>query len=138
MDLAGLLEFVRSHRLAVQASVSTAGAAQAALVGFAVSDRFEIVFDTLDSTRKIANLRRNPRVALVIGWEGEKSAQIDGIADEPSGAELDRIRAVYFEAWPDGRDRLAWPGITHVRVRPTWARYSDYSVAPPQIVEFHL
>jgi hypothetical protein len=23
-----------------------------------------------------------------------------------------------------------------VRVRPTWIRYSDYNVAPPQIVEF--
>jgi len=39
-----LLEFLRLHRLAVQASVSAIGGAQAAIVGFAVTDQFEIVF----------------------------------------------------------------------------------------------
>jgi hypothetical protein len=28
-----------------------------------------------------------------------------------------------------------WPGLIYVRVRPTWIRYSDYNVDPPQIVE---
>jgi hypothetical protein len=36
---------MRLHRLAVQASVSTAGVPQAAIVGFAVTDQFEIVFE---------------------------------------------------------------------------------------------
>lgn len=67
MNPGALLEFLRIHRLAVQSSVSAAGAAQAAIVGFAVTDRFEIVFDTLATTRKARNLRQNPRVALVIG-----------------------------------------------------------------------
>lgn len=35
-----------------------------------------------------------------------------------------------------GRDRLAWPGIIHLRVRPTWLRYSDFSHDPPVITEF--
>jgi len=35
--------------------------------GVGVTDQFEIVFDTLASTRKAQNLRRNPRIALVIG-----------------------------------------------------------------------
>jgi hypothetical protein len=26
--------------------------------------------------------------------------------------------------------------LIYVRVRPTWIRYSDYNVTPPQIVEF--
>jgi hypothetical protein len=29
-----------------------------------------------------------------------------------------------------------WPGLIYVRARPTWIRYSDYNVDPPQIVEF--
>jgi len=33
MDIKGLLEFLRRHRLAVQASVSAAGSPQAAVVG---------------------------------------------------------------------------------------------------------
>lgn len=27
-------------------------------------------------------------------------------------------------------------GLIYIRVRPTWIRYSDYNVDPPQIVEF--
>jgi PPOX class probable F420-dependent enzyme len=137
MTRAELLAFLRTHRLAVQATVSPAGAPQAAIVGFAVSDDLEIVFDTLSTTRKVENLRREPRVALVVGWDDERTAQIEGPADEPQGAELDRLKRVYFAAWPDGPEREAWPGITYVRVRPTWVRYSDFRQRPPRIVELN-
>ena len=139
MSTAYLLEFLRRHRLAVQASVTPAGAPQAAVVGYAVTDLFEIVFDTLDSSRKGQNLRRNNRIALVIGGlaEGEEQTiQYEGIADEPAGEELERLKQVYYAAWPDGPSRLAWAGLTYVRVRPTWVRYSNFNLNPPQIVEF--
>jgi hypothetical protein len=140
MNTSDLLEFIRRHRLAVQASVSPASAPQAAVVGYAVTDLFEIVFDTLDSSRKGQNLRRNNRIAFVIGGlvEGEeRTVQYEGIADEPSGEELDRLKQVYYAAWPDGPSRLSWPGLTYVRVRPTWIRYSDFNANPPEIVEFN-
>ncbi|WP_455351307.1 pyridoxamine 5'-phosphate oxidase family protein [Streptomyces sp. SYSU K217416] len=130
-----LIWFLRRHKLAIQASVTPDGAPQAAVVGFAVSDGLEIVFDTVETTRKYRNLRADPRIALVIGWGDEVTAQIEGVADFPTGSELERIRACYFSAWPDGRDRLTWPGITHVRVRPTWVRLSDFTRDPPLIVE---
>ena len=139
MDSTHLLQFLRQHRLAVQASVSATESPQAAVVGFAVTDQFEIVFDTLDSTRKAQNLRRHPRIALVIGGVNagdEQTVQYEGIADEPSGAELERLKAVYYGVYPDGRSRLEWSGLIYVRVRPTWIRYSDYNVHPPKIVEF--
>jgi general stress protein 26 len=129
-----LIAFLRQHKLAVEASVAPGGRPQAAVVGYAVSDSLELVFDTVSATRKCQNLRANPHVALVIGWD-EITAQIEGVADFPEGDELARIRQCYFAAYPDGRDRLAWPGITHVRVRPTWVRYSDYTKDPPYIVE---
>ncbi len=138
MEQSDLLRFLRLHRLAVEATVAPNGSPQAAVVGYAVSDDLEIVFDTLRSTRKCQNLVRDPRVALVVGWDDEITAQIEGIADLPQGAELDRIRECYFTAYPDGRDRLAWEGITHVRVRPTWVRYSDFTQDPPRIVELDL
>jgi hypothetical protein len=126
MTRAGLLAFLRRHRLCVQASVSDAGAPQAAVVGFGVSDDLEIVFDTLDTSRKVKNVRAEPRIALVVGWDDEQTVQIDGIADEPTGPELEHIKRVYFAAYPDGPERQEWKGITYVRVRPTWARYSDF------------
>jgi len=90
-----------------------------------VSDELEIIFDTVDTTRKYQNLRANPRIALVI-HDDQRTAQVEGVADFPTGAELDRIREIYFAVYPDGRDRLNWAGITHFRVRPIWARYSDF------------
>lgn len=100
-----------------------------------MSDRLELVFDTLENTRKYVNLTADPRVALVIGWDDAITAQIEGVADVPSGDELARLRDVYFGPYPDGRDRLAWPGITHIRVRPSWARLSDFTSDPPRIDE---
>jgi pyridoxine/pyridoxamine 5'-phosphate oxidase len=126
MDRYDLLAFLRNHRLAVQASVSETGAPQAAVIGFGVSDGLELVFDTLDKSRKTNNLRHDPRIALVIGWDEEQTAQIEGVADEPKGAELERLKQVYFAAYPDGPERQTWKGITYVRVRPTWLRYSDF------------
>ena len=135
MTRAELLQFLRRYKLAVQASTSSSGAPQAAVIGFAVSDALELVFDTLTSTRKYQNLRQDPRIALVIGWDDAITAQIEGIADFPEGPELERLQQVYFGPYPDGRDRLAWPGITHVRVRPTWVRLSDFTTDPPRITE---
>ena len=134
-----LLEFMRLHRLAVQTSVSAAAMPQAAIVGFAITNRFEIVFDTLETTRKAQNLRRNSQIALVIGgWipGDERTVQYEGEADEPSGAELDQLKQVYFSVWPDGTSRATWPGLIYVRVRPKWVRYSDYNQEPPEIMEF--
>lgn len=134
-----LLGFLRTQRLAVQASRGSNESVQAALVGIAVTDTLEIVFDTLATTRKARNLRLSPRMALVIGgWMAgdERTVQYEGIADEPEGAELERLKETYFAAWPDGPSRANWPGLTYVRVRPTWIRYSDFNQSPPLIAEF--
>jgi pyridoxine/pyridoxamine 5'-phosphate oxidase len=135
---ADVLEVMRRQKLVVQASVSPGGAPQAAVVGCAVSDDFEIVFDTVDSTRKAKNLRDNHAIALVLGgWApgNERTVQYEGVADEPAGAELERLKALYYSVFPDGPSRLSWPGLIYVRVRPRWLRYSNFSQDPPEIVE---
>jgi len=139
VNKSSVLEFLRGHRLAVEATASAEGVPQAAVVGYAVTDRLELVFDTLASTRKANNLRGNPRVAFVVGGlkkADERTVQYEGVADEPSGEELERLKRIYYDVFPDGPSRLSWPGLIYVRVRPTWIRYSDYSSDPPVIVEF--
>lgn len=138
MDDAELLRFMRAHRYAVESSVSPLGHPQSAVVGIAVSDTFELVFDTLVSTRKATNLVVNPRVAFVIGGyvDGEeRTAQFEGEVDFPSGAELERIQQLYFSTFPDGRQRLAWAGITYARAKPLWIRFSDFASDPPVACE---
>jgi general stress protein 26 len=136
-----LLDFIRGHLVAVEASVSPTGNPQAAVVGFVANDAVEIFFDTDDTSRKVTNLRHTPQIALVIGGMtsgDERTVQYEGIADEPTGSELHQLKELYFASFPDGRDRAGWPGITYIRVKPTWIRYSDFKQGPPEIVEFDL
>jgi general stress protein 26 len=136
---ADILEFIRSHSLAVQASVSPSATPQAAVVGFIVTDNFELFFDTVESTRKVANLRRNPHIAFVIGGPAngdERTVQYEGVADEPEGLDLEQLKERYFRRFPDGPDRQRWPGILYLRVRPRWVRFSNFNATPPEIVEF--
>ena len=132
-----IVELLRHHKLAVIASIADDGAPQAALVGIAVSEQLEIVLDTLTSTRKFHNIVRDGRVALVIG-EGDLTIQIEGHADVLGGPDLERLQQTYFATNPDGRDRVAWPDITWLRVRPTWIRVADYNADPPVIREQHV
>jgi len=130
-----LIAFLRRHRWGVVATVAADGSPQAAVVGIAVTDRLEVIFDTVDESRKVRNLRRDARVALVVGWDEEQTVQLDGVADEPTGEDLAVCQATYFAAFPDGVERRSWPGITYVRIRPTWIRYSDFRQTPPLILE---
>ncbi len=66
----------------------------------------------------------------------ERTVQYEGVADEPSGADLQRLKRLYFRSFPDGRERSSWPGIHYIRARPRWIRHSDYSRDPPTISEF--
>ena len=141
MTRSELLQFMRGHSLAVQTSVSPSVAPQAAVVGIVVTDDFEVFFDTLDVTRKMHNLRRNPKIAFVIGGltnGDERTVQYEGMADEPAGAELERLKDFYFIRFPDGRERQSWRGLVYVCARPTWIRYSDFNRIPPEIFEFTL
>jgi pyridoxine/pyridoxamine 5'-phosphate oxidase len=127
--------FMSRHTLGVVSSIGPDGAPQSALVGIATTPRIEIVFDTVKSSRKYGNLVARPRCSLVVGWSGEQTVQLEGVAEELEGAELDRLRPAYFEAWPDGPARMSWPGITYFVIRPRWIRYSDFAQDPPLIVE---
>lgn len=130
--------FARDQRLAVVATVSSDRAPEAALVEIAVTPDLEVIFDTIDFTRKCTNLRADPRIAIVLGGsEHRTTLQIEGVADEPEGFELERVKEVFFAGCPYGREREGWPGLTYFRVRPTWLRYSNYE-NPRRIAELSL
>lgn len=122
-----LLNYLKRHMLAVVSTISSDGQPQSALVGIVVTDQMEIIFDSLAATRKVKNLRQQPLVSLVIGWENETTVQYEGIADEPQSEELKKLKEVYFSVYPEGRARESLKDITYVRVRPKWIRHSDFN-----------
>jgi hypothetical protein len=132
-----LVDYIRGARLAIVSSLGAGGEPQSALVGIGVTDDLNIIFDTTTDTRKHANLTRDPRASIVMAGPGEQTLQYEGLAAPVSttGAEDQAIREAYYLSWPDGRQRLAWPNLAYWRLKPTWARYSDYARGP-LIVQF--
>jgi len=135
MDREDIHAFMTGFRYGVVSSIGPTGVPQSALVGIAVSTQLEIVFDTVKTSRKYANLANRPFCSFVVGWGGEQTLQLEGTAWEPAGVELKRLQEVYFAAWPDGPSRLSWPGIVYLAVRPRWIRFSDFDRSPPLIAE---
>jgi uncharacterized pyridoxamine 5'-phosphate oxidase family protein len=123
-----ICDFLKQHRLAIISTVSKDSKPEAALVGMAVSNDLEIVFDTVKTSRKYYNLLQNASVALVIGWDNETTLQYEGVAAALTGEEAAHYKEIYFEAYPDGRERAqTWPDIVHFKITPTWVRYSDFN-----------
>ncbi len=127
-------DFVRTFRQAVVATVSPAGAPEAALVEMAVTDEGDLVFDTKSEARKVDNLAHNARVAIVVGWGGRVSVQVEGEAELLTGEERQQFSALYAEQFP------ARPPVNELftiyRVRPAWLRYCEAApVGPPIVVE---
>ncbi len=137
MTLEEVFDIAKSKRYLVVSSANESGAPEAALMGFALTQANEFVFDTLSTSRKVVNLARNPAAALVIGWDDNISLQIEGLARRPVGDDLASAKTAYFREWPDGRARENWPNIAYVVVQPKWVRYSNYSGAPV-VEEFRL
>ncbi len=135
MNVEEVFQFMNSERLAVLATVGDEAKPEAALMGFAVTPELEIIFDTVKSSRKYPNLKKNPRVAWVIGCTTEVTVQYEGVAEELAGEELAKYKKTYFSAFPDGPARESWPGITYFVVRPKWVRYCDYDPGRRRIEE---
>ena len=131
-----LYGFLRLCKLGVVNTIGDSNVPQSALVGIAVSDKLEIVFDTVDRSRKYSNLIARPKCSFVIGWTGEQTVQYEGDAYKLSEGELQQYQQIYFEAWPECRAHLSWPGIVYFVVRPRWIRYSDFDQSPPLVEEF--
>ena len=133
-----LYEFLAQCRLGVLGTICRTETPQSALVGIAVTQQLELIFDTLKTSRKYPNLIARPACSFVIGgWgEGEQTVQYEGEAEELRSPELERYQETYFKAWPDGPARMSWPGIVYFVVRPAWIRYSDFDQNLPLIREF--
>jgi hypothetical protein len=134
-DVARLYGFMKERRVGVIATSGEGNRPEAALMNIAVTPNLEIIFETTAATRKSVNLTRNPRVSFVIGWQGDRTLQYDGLVDRPQGAELDRIKAFFLSVFPQKMSDEFWPGNDYFRVRPCWMRLSDYNI-PRRIEEF--
>lgn len=114
-----LFEFIRTRGSGVVSTTSASGAPEAALVNIAVTENLELIFYALQTTRKCINLRRDPRIAVVVGRDDENTLQYEGGVDEPRDEELTRLKKTYRASRPNVEFQMEWPGLTYFRVRPS-------------------
>jgi len=128
-------QFISQQKLAVVSTIDPDNNPEAALVGIAVSESFEIIFDTVKTSRKYANLLQNPKVAMVIGWNNETTLQYEGEAQIlGNDIESEKLKEIYYNVYPDGRERTeTWPNLVHIRITPKWLRYSNFN--DPVVIE---
>ncbi len=129
-----IFDVLNSHKLAV---ISTVGfdKPEAALIGFNHNLNLELMFGTFTSFRKYNNLKNNPSVAFVIGWNNSTTVQYEGKAEELKGSELEDYQEQYLQKFPKARKYLTNSEERFFKVTPTWIRYTDLSGPTEEIIE---
>ncbi|MCT2593519.1 pyridoxamine 5'-phosphate oxidase family protein [Streptomyces sp. N2-109] len=126
LDRDSMVAFLSAHGDGVLSTLGPDGSPQSAYLTLAVTDRGELVFDAREVSRKVANLRRDGRVAVVVGGRDGVTLQAEGLADIPAGDERQRCADAYQDAFPQFASSLQDSAIVVVRVRIAWARLGDF------------
>lgn len=121
--LVDLADHVRQVGTGVVSTVSALGHPEAAFMELAATAEGQVVFVTKRDARKVANLRDNPRVAVVVGWERGITVQVEGVADVPTGDERVELARLFEERFPGAS--TAADDFALFRIQPVWARYYD-------------
>lgn len=126
-----LFDFIKKHKLGVVASVSGDCLPQAAVVGIAVTEDLELVCSSFITSRKYKNLKTNPNVAVVIGWEQDRTVQYEGVAEEldVDEGENDPLRTILADI-PSIAKYIPREHKVFYKIKPKWIRFSDLSVEP--------
>jgi uncharacterized pyridoxamine 5'-phosphate oxidase family protein len=132
-----IFEFLKQLKIGVISTVDQHGKPESAVVGFGVMDNLELFFGTNISTRKYKNVKENPNISFVIGWDEGITVQYEGVASEFADDQVEQYKEAYFQKNPTAKKFANNPGQTYFKVSPTWIRYTDLS-NPEGIFEIKL
>ncbi len=135
-----ILNFLKSSQLTVISTVDMDNnKPECAVVGFAEKENLEIIFGTANTTRKYANIKKNPNVSFVIGWDPRMgTVQYEGVAKELSSEEATPYTEIMFTKNPFSKRFAENPDQRWFLVTPTWIRLTDMTQTPHQISEVKL
>lgn len=133
-----LLDFIKKQSLATISTISTDIKPEAAVIGFGQTENLEIIFGTDILSRKYNNIKHNPSVAIVIGWDDSRTVQYEGLASELTSNDLQLVRENYWSKNPDAEKYHKNEGQKYFIVKPNWIRYTDLSKEPWEIIVLEL
>jgi uncharacterized protein YhbP (UPF0306 family) len=134
-DTKKIFEFIKSQDLAVISTVTHDFLPQSAVVGISGKENLELIFGTANDSRKYQNLKKNPRVSLVIGWDQGKTVQYEGEVVELSGSDKEEAINIHLSKTPSAAKYLSLPQEAIFKIVPKWVKYSDVSVDPWDVTE---
>lgn len=124
--------FVAANPMGVLATVGASGEPEAALVGVVALADGTLLVDALSTSRKVQNIRRAPRVAVVVGL-GDVTFQVEGVARIADGPERATLAAAYEAGSPGSR--AFDPDLAIIAVVPGWVRRYDATQRPAGVTE---
>lgn len=130
MNLNDVKQFLSQFDDCVLATVDDISQPEAATVGYTVDENFKIMFATNIGTRKAVNLKTNQKVALVVGFDGPKTVQIEGVAEVVDKEEHKSRISIHLEKIPGAKEFADKEGQTYYLITPTWLRFTDYTQSP--------
>ncbi len=129
-------QFIKAHQLAVISTVNKDAKPESAVIGFALTEDFNLIFGTFSTSRKYINLQSNSSIAVVIGWDQGKTVQLEGTVSEVTEPrEIDVSITSHLSKIPNVAKFLERPDERLFKIKPTWVSYSDLSVDPWDITE---
>lgn len=135
-----ILEFMKEHLICVVSTLNADSTIESAAVAFTELDDLQIAIQTPNTTRKYANLKQNPTISLVIGWNPEnmKTIQYQGEAHEATESEKEIIQIRQIQKNPASKKYAYLPDNKYFLIKPNWIRYSDLSKNPQEVFEVNL
>jgi pyridoxine/pyridoxamine 5'-phosphate oxidase len=122
-------DFLARHQLGAISTVNPDGSPEAAVIQVTLGEDLNIVFDSFPGSRKLANIERDSRIAIVIGWDENVTVQIEGRARPAKADEEQRLRDVHIANCPLEAEFLK-QGAQLFTILPRWIRYSDFRGEP--------
>lgn len=127
-----ILDYLQHHNVATVATCD--GMAVTAAAVFYVNDGCTLYFLSSPDSRHGRNIAINPAVALTIqedycDWLEIKGVQMEGVASEISGAELERAKELYGEKFPVAGKAANAPAV----IVKALAKVRWYRVVPSRL-----
>lgn len=133
MSLNNANKFLEGQKTCVIASIDSDGKPEAAAIGFYhdPANSYKILIGTNKASRKYANLKNNPNVAMVMGINGAQTVQIEGTAEEVSVSLIAAQLDAYFTKSPTARKFAEVQSQTYFLITPNWLRHTNYQEDQP-------
>ncbi|MFA5052461.1 MAG: pyridoxamine 5'-phosphate oxidase family protein [Parcubacteria group bacterium] len=130
------LEFMKTTPPCVIATCAGEGKTEAAMIYAYPNDEFTFFISTNANSRKIENIRSNPRVSLVFGNpEKMMTVQLDGNMRILEGEDARKAKEFIITADVTQRLHVAKEPLALLEFKPFWMRFSAFLDVPETIYE---